>query len=786
MDGVFHICKLLSFIPSQSHNIVSQACAQKVFHYAFCMYTLSARFANALMMQGIYHKSGTRPIWTGHTSNFLVHGEHARTCWMQTPAVCCDTLGHWTLGCLLSSSPQLSPETDVSSQWTEGVDSQVQHGDQHAPLSCFPGLAPATLPLDCVHHVPSFIGALGCMASIPFSRMQSAVCTVGLTETYVDSLHLLAALVAELVEAFPCGVFLRNTCPPRYWLLQHGLAQLSCMLSGCSTHIFMQRDEHGHFSPMVHLPCHVGAYNFPFSVAYIALWDTLPPLKFPDCFFRAVGLNRSATVAAAAAALPFHHGGLQPHFAGRLLQLAKPEVYVSGFDIQMFVILLPTFFPAGLLLLLDKGVLVHLQSASAPRSLSPEADSYKHNCVSRVLLGVHHVSTALSLATCFFWAGPPSLVFVFSRASGHSDARLCASLGIFHGWPLLPCCSLAARCKCMVSFISTCSYWMGSLCSCGASVDDMLPSLLREVLGVQFPDAKLRELMPSVHAHCSLVSQALSVPLSWVLLAETCTAAFLAPTSVLWATKSFPIFPMPWAMILDPGATQTSGLMAACNRALRQLELWEDEHQKKEAQAKNRAAMEAPRLALPLHNLVQVADGTTPENWQYEISEAAIQASVTFSTWMGEVFSKLDLLRSTAPGEARTASDAAPAPSPRDELARIMNVTDLAALLHPVDTPLQTLRAMMLAVLEFITMAGTAPGPRWHTHCYGRDRTRTQFTMVAGTAPGHSLLWPGPHRDHSLLWPGPHRDAVYYGRDRTGTLIAMAGTDTPFGPYKVI
>ena len=120
-----------------------------------------------------------------------------------------------------------------------------------------------------------------------------------------------------------------------------------------------------------------------------------------------------------------------------------------------------------------------------------------------------------------------------------------------------------------------------------------------------------------------------------------------------------------------------------------------------------------------------------------------------------------------------------------------------------------------------ITMAG----PHWDALYYGRDRTGTQFTM-AGTAPGHSLLWPGPHRDradtliamagtapgrsllwwpgprrdthyygrdrtgtvltHSLLWPGPHRDAVYYGRDRTGTLIAMAGTDTPFGPYKVI
>ena len=94
------------------------------------------------------------------------------------------------------------------------------------------------------------------------------------------------------------------------------------------------------------------------------------------------------------------------------------------------------------------------------------------------------------------------------------------------------------------------------------------------------------------------------------------------------------------------------------------------------------------------------------------------------------------------------------------------------------------------------------PGPhrdRADTLIYGRDRTETLFTM-AGTAPGRSLLWPGPHRDthyygrdrtgtaltHSLLWPGPHWDALYYGRDRTGTLIAMAGTDTPFGPYKVI
>ena len=81
------------------------------------------------------------------------------------------------------------------------------------------------------------------------------------------------------------------------------------------------------------------------------------------------------------------------------------------------------------------------------------------------------------------------------------------------------------------------------------------------------------------------------------------------------------------------------------------------------------------------------------------------------------------------------------------------------------------------------------PGPhrdRADTLIYGRDRTETLFTM-AGTAPGRSLLWPGPHRDThyygrdradtlitmagtalrcSLLWPGPHRDADCYGRDR--------------------
>ena len=55
--------------------------------------------------------------------------------------------------------------------------------------------------------------------------------------------------------------------------------------------------------------------------------------------------------------------------------------------------------------------------------------------------------------------------------------------------------------------------------------------------------------------------------------------AFLAPTSVLPPTKTMPIYPMPWAFVLHPGATQTSGLMAAFQRAIRQIEIWEHDYQ---------------------------------------------------------------------------------------------------------------------------------------------------------------------------------------------------------------
>ena len=74
-------------------------------------------------------------------------------------------------------------------------------------------------------------------------------------------------------------------------------------------------------------------------------------------------------------------------------------------------------------------------------------------------------------------------------------------------------------------------------------------------------------------AHCARVASTLRVPASWVLLAETCGSAFLAPTAVLDLTKSFRLHSVLWAFVLHPGSTQTSGLMGHYCDALRAIEL---------------------------------------------------------------------------------------------------------------------------------------------------------------------------------------------------------------------
>ena len=122
--------------------------------------------------------------------------------------------------------------------------------------------------------------------------------------------------------------------------------------------------------------------------------------------------------------------------------------------------------------------------------------------------------------------------------------------------------------------------------------------------GVQFPAEALKALLPDVWRHCQLVADSLSVPVSWVLLAEVCAAAFLAPTAVLYPAKTVPLHTMPWAFILHPGATQTSGLMAFYSKTRRQIEIWEHDHQVRVAHQAHRAALDAFHAAENGPNLV--------------------------------------------------------------------------------------------------------------------------------------------------------------------------------------
>ena len=67
------------------------------------------------------------------------------------------------------------------------------------------------------------------------------------------------------------------------------------------------------------------------------------------------------------------------------------------------------------------------------------------------------------------------------------------------------------------------------------------------------------------------------------------------------------------------------------------------------------------RLALPLHNLLQVGNGVSAGDWSFRVTEAAVRASVLLSTYMDAVFQKLDLPRlkaSQAPSGGRAVATA--------------------------------------------------------------------------------------------------------------------------------
>ena len=104
------------------------------------------------------------------------------------------------------------------------------------------------------------------------------------------------------------------------------------------------------------------------------------------------------------------------------------------------------------------------------------------------------------------------------------------------------------------------------------------------------------------------------------------------------------------------------------------------------------------RLAVPLHNLAQACAHVDAANWSTVVPDSAAKASVLFSSYMDEVFSKLDLHRQKPP-------DPGPAPSPppalqprRDDLRQILSLTSIDRVLENVSVA--HIQIMVIAVLR--------------------------------------------------------------------------------------
>jgi hypothetical protein len=91
-----------------------------------------------------------------------------------------------------------------------------------------------------------------------------------------------------------------------------------------------------------------------------------------NCFFAALGYDRNVlpTLALQAAyAMPMRTSA---RIVQRLLNLLVPGTWVNALDAQIFVTLLPAWFPNGPFIFSAEGLLLHFRSSQAPESLLPE------------------------------------------------------------------------------------------------------------------------------------------------------------------------------------------------------------------------------------------------------------------------------------------------------------------------------------------------------------------------------------------------------------------------------
>lgn len=111
------------------------------------------------------------------------------------------------------------------------------------------------------------------------------------------------------------------------------------------------------------------------------------------------------------------------------------------------------------------------------------------------------------------------------------------------------------------------------------------------------------------------------------------------------------------------------------------------------------------RLALPMRNLMQAAARTTAGDWIFDVSPAAAKASVLFSSWMDDVFERLDMLRAIGVPDPPPIPYPRPAAPPADSLTpdafrALLALSHIPEVLAPdLSLNVAHLRAIMLAVL---------------------------------------------------------------------------------------
>ncbi|CAJ1368769.1 unnamed protein product, partial [Effrenium voratum] len=245
------------------------------------------------------------------------------------------------------------------------------------------------------------------------------------------------------------------------------------------------------------------------------------------------------------------------HGRERLRALHDSSCFVRAVHIQLFVDVLPEWLPAGICVVRSDGLLLHFSSSYPVRALLPT-----------------HVAAAVALG-----AGP-RLVFYNARDAHFQHAAL--QPHVLPRWGTVRCMRFLELAGPLLAHVA--ETMEGGMPAVKKSfTEKAILQAFENAEQVVFPLPQMRALMPAVMQHCEVVAGSLSVPVSWVLLAGICAASFLAPTACLLAEKTIPLYTMPWAFILHPDATQTSGLMAAYSRAMRQIELWENEYQAKKA-----------------------------------------------------------------------------------------------------------------------------------------------------------------------------------------------------------